>query len=131
MKPGGYEFTARVVVQHHAADLLAELDGLTVALFISPPSPEGGNLHEIVAPGYERQPVEFVIRPGERTVRSRAPVRFAPVQEWPTAQWAGIFRRDGSLLAYGRLKTAPGYSGHDEVTIAASGILLKLGCPAP
>jgi hypothetical protein len=126
MKPGAYQTDCRVVVQRRAEDdptLYA--DGLTVGLLLGAPSAEG--LHkELSAEGYDRQPLTIgAFNKFGRAARSAIEVRFPGVLEWPEIHFVGVFAADGTLLAWGRLRTFAGHAGPDEIVFAASAIQLR------
>jgi hypothetical protein len=78
-------------------------DGLTLVLLTTAPSPEGVGAVELVAEGYERQPVSLM-QLDSRYDGSRHKVLFGPVQDWQRATHMALLDPAGYLIAYGALR---------------------------
>lgn len=78
-------------------------DGLSLVLLTKAPSPEGAGAVELVADGYERQPVSLM-QLDSRFDGSRNKVLFGPVQNWQKATHMALLDPAGYLIAYGALR---------------------------
>lgn len=128
MQSAAYRADARVVVQHRNKAFADErLKRLSVGLLESAPTPEGGNVHEIVGEGYERQAAEFSpLQPKGKATRNARRIVFSSALSWPQAPYLGVFDADGRLLGYGRLERSPGSAGNYEVIFAPTSIALTI-----
>lgn len=129
MKPNSYQAKCRAVVQRRG-DPLAELPlDHFIALLTKAPMPEGGPLIEVEAPDYARQPVRWRSASGGAAIgsaiRNANRIVFAPSPHWPDATHVAITDQDGEVVGYGLLATAPGSTGHDEMTFEPTAIQLS------
>ncbi len=121
-----YQVDARVVVQHRAEAPLTFIGGLTVRTPL-----RGAAVARREAISRRSSPTitsgrRSLFMPHAKAVLpSGSRVVFAPVLAWPQVRFVGLFKQDGGLLAWGRLRTSPGPAGHDELTFATSSVLLR------
>jgi hypothetical protein len=127
MKPGAFRVDALAVIQRQGRWPENAPVGWSVGLLIAAPDPEGGNVQEVDAAGYARQPIEFFedFAGGCRgTLQNSQRVSFEPVHAWEEATHVGIF--DGELLAAsGPLVRSAGHAGPLEVAFAVTAIQVR------